>query len=399
MRNGLRWRAVFVLVVLLAGMLVSVLASTGAEVFAASPAAEVAKGGGVAAKGEANAGEEGAGLKAKGDGVEEAKAGEVEEGAGSEAKGEAEKEPAKEITTHQKVYVGAYLNDIQTIDLKTHTYAVDLYVWFRWSSPDFDPATSFEFINSNESWGHVREANWEEPRVLKDGSRYQVVHAQGKFSRKFLLYNYPFDRQTIEVSFEDSVLDSKLLTYVADAEGFTVNPALVLPGYRSEAPELVIADRQYPTKFGEPERAEPESYSRVSLQLPIRRPRDTYMIKLLLPVLCTVVCASLMFLIRPSYVDARMTIGITALLTIVALQITLNSDMPDVDYLVLMDKIYVCAYLFVIVGLLVVVKATRLLGEGNEEAAVRLDRRAMRVLLALFMAASLVLVLLAMSRG
>lgn len=31
-----------------------------------------------------------------------------------------------------KVVVGAYINDIQELDFKTNSYAIDLYVWFRW---------------------------------------------------------------------------------------------------------------------------------------------------------------------------------------------------------------------------------------------------------------------------
>lgn len=293
--------------------------------------------------------------------------------------------PSPEITEHQVVQVGAYLADIQTVDLKLHTYAVDLYLWFRWQNPDLDPATSFEFTNANESWGHVRTPNWETPQILPDGSRYQVVHCQGRFSRKFLLYNYPFDRQTIEVSFEDSVLDARLLTYVEESEGFTINPALILPGFRINEPHLRIRDVPYPTRFGDPRRSEPEAYSRVTLEVPVHRPRDTYAIKLLLPVLCVVACAALMFVLRPTYVDARLSIGITALLTIVALQLTLNADLPDVDYLVLMDKVYVCAYLFVIAGLIVVVRTARMLEKDQLDAAIRLHRRAMLVLLAAFL--------------
>lgn len=408
MGRSLRSRALLVLI-LFGVMTVLGLAARG-EVVAASPAAEAAKAGREAGAADAKAtkGVRGAGeVDAKG----EREAGEADAKGDAAAKGDDEGEKAgdeeeaaaKEVKTHQTVHVGAYLNDVQTIDLKQHSYAVDLYIWFRWHSPDypdFDPASSFEFTNANESWGHVREANWEAPRTLADGWRYQVVHAQGKFSRKFLLYNYPFDRQTIEVAFEDSVLDSKLLTYVADPEGFTTNPTMVLPGYRSAAPELAIADRQYPTRFGDPDRSEPESYSRVTLRLPIQRPRDTYMIKLMLPVLCVIACASLMFLIRPTYVDARMTIGITALLTIVALQITLNADLPDVDYLVLMDKVYIGAYLFVIAGLLVAVRTTRMIAdEAQIPRAIEIDRKAMVSLLVLWTVATTAQVLLAMSRG
>ena len=311
----------------------------------------------------------------------------------------AEAEPAKELTEHETVHVGAFLNDIQTIDLKLHSYAVDLYIWFRWKNPDIDPATSFEFTNASDSWGHVRAPNWEAPKLLPDGSLYQVVHVQGRFSHKFLLYNYPFDRQTIEVSFEDSVWADKLLSYVEDSEGFTTNPKMVLPGFRSDPPSLEIRPFSYPTRFGDTRVTEAESYSRVTLRLPIHRPRSTYAIKLLLPVLCVVACASLMFVLKPTYIDARLSIGITALLTIVALQITLNADLPDVDYLVLMDKIYVGAYLFVIAGLGVVVRTARMVENDQLAAASRLHRQAMAALLTVFLLVTSVMVVVAINNG
>jgi len=30
------------------------------------------------------------------------------------------------------VRVGAYINDVQQLDLQSHSYAVDMYIWFRW---------------------------------------------------------------------------------------------------------------------------------------------------------------------------------------------------------------------------------------------------------------------------
>ena len=38
------------------------------------------------------------------------------------------------------------------------------------------------------------------------------------------------------------------------------------------------------------------------------------------------------------------------------LQITLNEDLPEIDYLVLIDKIYLAAYFYVLLGLGIVVK-------------------------------------------
>ena len=45
------------------------------------------------------------------------------------------------------VTVGAYVNDIQQPDFKSNSYAIDLYVWFRWRAPDLDPYKTLGFMN------------------------------------------------------------------------------------------------------------------------------------------------------------------------------------------------------------------------------------------------------------
>lgn len=46
-----------------------------------------------------------------------------------------------------KVVVGVYINDIQQLDLQTHSYAMDFYIWMRWTNPDINPSTTVEFMN------------------------------------------------------------------------------------------------------------------------------------------------------------------------------------------------------------------------------------------------------------
>lgn len=305
----------------------------------------------------------------------------------------------KDLKVKEVVTVGAYLNDIQSIDLKQHNYVIDVYIWFRWKSDLVDPASSFEFTNANQSWTHVKTPNFEAPHVTADGTRYQVMHVQGNFAHKFLLHNYPFDRQVIEVTFEDAKYDSSLLQFVPDTQGLVVNEQLILPGFRWENPQLVIRDHAYPTNFGNPEAAKTESYSRVTLRLEIYRPRATYAMKLMLPVFCVIICTALMFMLKPTYVDARWSIGITALLTIVALQITLNDDLPDVDYLVLMDKIYICAYLFVILGLGVLVYTGKLIDTQQIPKARAIDRKAFIAMSSVFVLVTTLLVAFAIKNG
>src|SRR5262245_36388843 len=106
-----------------------------------------------------------------------------------------------------------------------------------------------------------------------------------------------------------------------------------------------------------------------------------------------------MLLLLPLLVDARLGIGIAALLTIVALQITTNEDLPEVDYLVLMDKIYIGAYLYVITGLAIVVFTTRMLDGEALMRAIQLQRRGLLLTSVLFVLGFAGLVALAILAG
>ncbi len=330
----------------------------------AAPAAEAASPSAEAAKAEDKAAEpagEKADKAAKGDKAD------------AETKDDAPKAPI----VGEKVIVGAYLNDIQSLDLKTHSYAADVYLWFRWKHKDFDPAEAMEFANPAELWGHVRNNDNEEPEDLESGERYQVVRAQGRFSCKLPLDDYPLDKQTIFIEFEDKNLDATQMTYVADSPAIEINPNIILPGFAIGKPKFSIATRKYHSNFGDPRGGKHLEFSRARIELPIHRPQLPHLIKMLLPVLCVVLCAGMMFLFRATYVDSRVELGITSLLTVVALQMTLNQDLPDIAYLVLVDKVYIATYLYVMAGIAVVVKTTHLHDDGRHDVADRVNRWAM----------------------
>jgi hypothetical protein len=279
-----------------------------------------------------------------------------------------------QVQQASQVTVGAYLNNIQSVDLREHCYAVDIYIWFRWTDPELAPHETMEVVNPCELWGHVRSVIHEQPVTLPDGQFYQVVRIQGKFTRKFFFYNYPFDRQQLTIEIEDAANETNRMIYVADSQLLTVNSELKLPGYSIGPADSQVQVMQYPTAFGDTRKSMPNSYSRVTLSVPIYRPVIASCVKMLLPILCVVIGASIMLRLRVSYVDARIDVGITALLTVVAIQLASNDNMPIVDYLVFMDKIDLCAYAYVLAGLAVVLATIRRLDRGEIESAQRLQR-------------------------
>jgi len=294
------------------------------------------------------------------------------------------------------VRVGALINDVQQLDLQSHSYNVDMYMWFKWDDPEINPARSFEFLNAFEFWGHIISYETSTPEKLPDGSYLQVFRNQGKFNTKLPLEKYPFDTQHLTVEIEDSVGDERDIVYKPDKDPVTLSRGLTIPGWDVGEPTMRIISNTYDSSFGDP-RTENLSYSRAIIDLPLTRPAGTYSLKLLLPMLLVALTAALSLAIHPKYVEGRIAVGITALLTLVALQITSNSSLPEVDYLILLDKLYILSYGFVVLTMAIIVRNSWVDASGNVDAAIHADRVALAWLTGAYIVAATLLMVLTLT--
>ncbi|MGH6737110.1 MAG: hypothetical protein ACRECX_13700 [Methyloceanibacter sp.] len=286
-------------------------------------------------------------------------------------------EAAPTPSSPQEVIVGAYVNDIQQLDFKSNNYVIDLYVWFRWRAPDVDPSKTMEFMNRYASDDNLREDLLDAPEEMPDGSRYAIIRYQGLFSTKFPLEAYPFDKQHLRVTMEDTLAGADQQVYVPDGDQpVMIDPVITLPGFKVGKPTMRITTNTYPTNFGDLSKPQAEPYSRIVISIPVTRPVVAMSLKTFVPILLIVACATLVYFVRPLYVEGRIGLGITALLTLVALQLTATSGLPDVDYLMMLDKIFLLAYLFIIVALARVVATSWGGADAESEAEFkRADRR------------------------
>lgn len=292
----------------------------------------------------------------------------------------------------EQVIVGAYINDIQELDFKANNYVVDLYVWFRWKSRELDPSKTMEFMNRYASDDNIREALFEAPMEMPDGSLYSIVRYQGRFATKFPLEDYPFDTQLLRVVMEDTVTAADKQVYAPDANGGVgMNPEITLPGFHVGKPVMEVTSNTYPTNFGDLSQPDATAYSRLNVTVPVTRPIVAMSIKTFVPILLIVICSALVFFVRPRYIEGRIGLCITALLTLVALQLASGSSLPDVDYLMMLDKIYLLAYVFIIIALARVVSTSwRGAGANGEMEIARKDRIWFGALLAAYLLANVV---------
>lgn len=243
------------------------------------------------------------------------------------------------------VYVGVYLYAIQQIDMENHIYTVDFQLWFRWTNPDFRPVESVDFINQAEWWAAIIEVATKEPVVLGDGSFYQREHVQATFSTNFTIEQYPFDHLSFPIVMEDKTETTTHMHFMADDPGVAKAPNLSVPGYRVGQPTLVAVSVEYPELgvTGQGTR----NASRIVVAVPMTRPWLPYALKIFVPLLVVVLCSALVFLIGPDRADIRFALGVSALLTLVALKWTTDAQLPLVDFVGMIDWLYLIAFVFV----------------------------------------------------
>lgn len=282
---------------------------------------------------------------------------------------------AQDDTAQKRVTVGMYVNDIQAIDLRTHSYGVDFYLWFRWHGEDWNPVEGYELMNMFDPEGHVETVLYNEPQPQPDGSYYQIIRHQGLFSSKFPVAKYPFDSQTLKVIIEDAEEGAETLQYVPDVNPMVVNQEVKLPGYNMGEPFADIRNKPYQTAFGDLAEPDVAAYSRVEFSVPVTRPVAAGVFKSFIPVLLIVLAAAFALLLDPTHVEARIGLAITALLTLVAMQFTMQAGLPEVAYLTLLDQIYLWSYLYVLVVIGLVVRGTRTDERGDIQGGTGGDLR------------------------
>jgi hypothetical protein len=98
-----------------------------------------------------------------------------------------------------------------------------------------------------------------------------------------------------------------------------------------------------------------------------------------------VLCGAwIVLLLDPHQIEVRTGLPATALLTTVFLQQSYSDNLPQVGYLVLMDKLYVIAYILILLTLIrVIFTATSFDIKSTDERHVIKIKRGDRILLAL----------------
>lgn len=264
--------------------------------------------------------------------------------------------PAPAASTGPEVVeVGVWPTVIYNLDVHSNTYYMTAYVWFIWRGA-IDPSETVEFTNNVESWGLTKARTYPKPIMLPDGRRYQCLRIEGRFFQPFSLRRFPLEQHTLSLSIEDNTYSADKLVYRFDRRHSGLDSGLEIPGWTVKSWKGAEGTHHYGTNLGdETVGADSSDYGTILFEVCVTRPVNYFLWKMLLPVVIILVACWTALLLHPTQLASRAAMTGTALLTTVFMQQGYTSNLPELNYLVLMDKIYVVVYLLIIISLVQVV--------------------------------------------
>jgi hypothetical protein len=263
------------------------------------------------------------------------------------------------------VYVGVFLRDIASFELKDGVFSADVDVWLKWRG-DLDPSR-LTILNA----GEVDESEVVEEH---DGDwharRWRV---RGQLRGEFPVHRFPFDAQRLALTFELPLRDGALAPDLAGSgmsERFSVAGWHYRPEFRP-----VVADHAYASDLGSIDgEGAPTLVRRASFEVTLERPLVTVGLKFFLPLFIIALVALVALFLHPEAIEPRSGIGVTALLSCFAFQFTVADTMPGVAYLTLADALFIIGYALTTLAMIESVLVHALFRIEREGLALLLDR-------------------------
>ena len=109
------------------------------------------------------------------------------------------------------VKTGIYITSIHDIDFKEKEYSINLWLWMKYKNPEFDFSKYLEVPMAK-----TFEKSYYSVDTMDDGRIYMLMKLQCVMKDAWKIKSFPFDRQKLRFSIENSQYDANALVFVED---------------------------------------------------------------------------------------------------------------------------------------------------------------------------------------
>lgn len=272
--------------------------------------------------------------------------------------------------TPDTVKVGIYITSIHDIDFKQKEYTITFWLWLKYKNRDFD------FVNNLE----VPQAKTVDKSFSTIDSSGGLVSIQMKLQcvmkDSWRIENFPFDRQTLRLSIENSQFDSSALIFVPDTVGQHFDKRFTLRGWSIDSCVISSNIRTYETGFGDETLLKPQTkYSAFRTRLVITRDAGGLFWKMFLGMYIAFLIAFICFYIHADSMDSRFGLSVGSIFAVIGNKYIIDSSLPESASFTLVDTLHGITLFFIMTVIAANAYSLKLIKRNKIEKAVRFDNR------------------------
>lgn len=282
-----------------------------------------------------------------------------------------------------RISVGVWLADISRIDSASQTFSANIFFTFSWKDPSLahgQPGVKQYHIKDiwHPNWIIVNAASKLEPslpeiaEVAGDGTIYYRQRFLGSFAQALDLRTFPFDHATFRIHFV-------MIGHFPAEIQFSPSEKWVaagMPDGAGIAKELTLQDWQvtgvaaHASAYQIAPGAERAGYV---FEFRADRLKQHYIVKVIVPLLLIVMMSWLVFWIDQSLGNAKISVAVTSMLTLIAYRFAIGNEVPKLPYLTSLDAFILVSTILVFLALIEVIVTNVLMHEKREQLALKID--------------------------
>ncbi|TSD66460.1 hypothetical protein FFF34_003390 [Inquilinus sp. KBS0705] len=274
------------------------------------------------------------------------------------------------------VETGIYVTSIHDINFKDKEYSINLWLWLKYKNKDFD------FLHNLEV-PQAKSVTTSFSTIDSTGDKiYMLMKLQCVMKDSWAIDNFPFDRQKLRFSIENSQFDSKSLVFAADTLGKHFDPRFTLRGWRIDSLNISTGIKAYETGFGDVSLKKPHTeYSNFKVRLQIDRDAMGLFWKMFLGMYVAFLISYMCFYIHTDSIDSRFGLSVGALFAVIGNKYIIDSALPESTTFTLVDTLHGITLLFILAVIICTSYSLKLVKKDQIEKAKRYDFICAQVLL------------------
>ncbi len=278
---------------------------------------------------------------------------------------------AKEISVPDTVAVGVYINSVHDIDFKNKEYTINMWLWLKYRNPDFDFSRYLEVPMAK-----TVDKSFYTVDTLADGKIYMLMKLQCVMKDSWKIQSFPFDRQKLRFTIENSQYASDALVFVQDTAGkhyskWTLPDWIIIP----DSFKIKTDIKKYETAFGDPRMIKPHSeFATYKVQIGIERKPWGLFLKIFIGMYISFLLCFVCFFIHNDHYDSRFSLSVGSLFAVIGNKYVIDSSLPESTTFTLVDTLHGLTLFCIFAAVACSVYSLSLFKDGKGRQAMVFDR-------------------------